>query len=192
MRNKRLALSILIALVATSGSTIAFDNKKISNDQKRVSLGFELGTSEGDAKVDRIGGSLRYNFNELFLTDNGIQGRFYAEISMAYWEGENGTTGNRDLFDFGLVPVFRISKAAVLLSPFLELGLGPHVHTKSKIENDDFDIPFAFGSHIGLGVELGRSKNFELLYRFQHLSNASLGNENPGINFHVLQLVTHF
>ena len=90
------------------------------------------------------------------------------------------------------MPVFRISKAAVLLSPFLELGLGPHVHTKSKIENDDFDIPFAFGSHIGLGVELGRSKNFELLYRFQHLSNASLGNENPGINFHVLQLVTHF
>ena len=51
---------------------------------------------------------------------------------------------------------------------------------------------FAFGSHFGLGIVLGSEKNIELLYRFQHLSNASLGDENPGINFHGLQLVTHF
>jgi hypothetical protein len=31
-----------------------------------------------------------------------------------------------------------------------------------------------------------------LLYRFQHLSNASLGDDNPGINFHVLHLGYRF
>ncbi len=192
MRNNWFAFGILIVFMVSSGSTIAFDNKKISSEQNRLSLGLELGTAEGDSQVDRIGGALRYNFNELFLTEKGIKGRFYAEFSMSYWDGENGTTDNSDLLDFGMAPVFRLSKAGIHFSPFVEVGLGPHIHTKSKIENDDFDIPFAFGSHVGLGLELGSSRKIELLYRFQHLSNASLGNENPGINFHVIQLVTHF
>ena len=181
-----------MALMFVSFDSIAFDDKKIYERQKRLSVGFELGTAEGDANVDRFGGVLRYNFEQVLQTANGIQGKFYAELSATYWDGENGTTGNDDLFDFGLTPVFRLSKKSGNFSPFVELGLGPHVHTKSKIENDDFDIPFAFGSHFGLGFELGGDGNFELLYRFQHLSNASLGDENPGINFHALQLVTHF
>ncbi|OUU75516.1 MAG: hypothetical protein CBC29_04250 [Methylococcaceae bacterium TMED69] len=192
MKYIKTLIGILVGVMFVSVDTIAFDDKKIYESQKRLSVGFELGTSEGDANVDRYGGVLRYNFEQVFQTGSGIQGRFYAELSATYWDGENGTTGNNDLFDFGMTPVFRLSKKGRNLSPFIELGLGPHVHTKSKIENEDFDIPFAFGSHFGLGLELGGDGNFELLYRFQHLSNASLGDENPGINFHALQLVTHF
>ena len=192
MKYTKTLFYILMALMFVSFDSIAFDDKKIYERQKRLSVGFELGTAEGDANVDRFGGVLRYNFEQVLQTANGIQGKFYAELSATYWDGENGTTGNDDLFDFGLTPVFRLSKKGGNFSPFVELGLGPHVHTKSKIENDDFDIPFAFGSHFGLGFELGGDGNFELLYRFQHLSNASLGDENPGINFHALQLVTHF
>lgn len=184
--------SIPIALMVVSVNTIAFDDKKIYESQNQWSAGFELGTAEGDANVDRYGGMLRYNFNQLFQTASGVKGRFYAELSATYWDGKNGTSGNDDLFDFGLTPVFRLSKKGFNFSPFLELGLGPHLHSKSKIEDEDFDIPFAFGSHFGLGLELGSDRNFEILYRFQHLSNASLGDENPGINFHALQLVTHF
>ena len=192
MKYIKALIGILVGVMFVSVDTIAFDDKKIYESQKRLSVGFELGTSEGDANVDRYGGVLRYNFEQVFQTRSGIQGRFYAELSATYWDGDNGTTGNNDLFDFGMTPVFRLSKKGRNLSPFIELGLGPHVHTKSKIENEDFDIPFAFGSHFGLGFELGGDGNFELLYRFQHLSNASLGDENPGINFHALQLVTHF
>jgi len=192
MKYIKILFGILFIVMFVPVETIAFDDKKIYESQKRLSVGFEFGTAEGDANVDRYGGVLRYNFDQVYQTTGGIEGRFYAELSATYWDGENGTTGNNDLFDFGMTPVFRLSKKGANLSPFVELGLGAHVHTKSKIESDDFDIPFAFGSHFGIGLELGGDGNLELLYRFQHLSNASLGDENPGINFHALQLVTHF
>ena len=192
MIDNKIILTIFLTLVFVSGEVWAFDNKKVPVEKNKFSLGVEIGTAEGDANVDRFGGLLRYNFDKRVLINSGLNGRFYAEFSAAYWDGEAGTTGNKDFFDFGLTPVFRLSKTGMNLSPFVEFGLGPHVHTKSKIENDDFDIPFAFGSHIGLDFELGSAGKFELLYRFQHLSNASLGDENPGINFHAVQLVTHF
>ena len=192
MKFLNMLFGIFAVLMFVSLNTFAFDDKKIYESQRRLSVGFELGTAEGDANVDRYGGVLRYNFDQLFQSATNIEGRFYAELSATYWDGKNGTTGNDDLFDFGMTPVFRLSKIGLNFSPFVELGLGAHIHTKSKIENEDFDIPFAFGSHFGLGIVLGSEKNIELLYRFQHLSNASLGDENPGINFHGLQLVTHF
>ena len=55
-----------------------------------------------------------------------------------------------------------------------------------------YDIPFAFGSHVGLGARLGDNGAYELMYRYQHQSNAGLGERNPGINFHVLSLGMHF
>jgi hypothetical protein len=32
----------------------------------------------------------------------------------------------------------------------------------------------------------------DLGYRYQHLSNAGLGDSNPGINFHLVRLAYHF
>ena len=78
------------------------------------------------------------------------------------------------------------------ISPFFEFGLGAHVHTDDSIGNKNFDIPFAFGSHVGGGLRFGSQAQYELIYRFQHLSNAGLGDDNPGINFHVLSLGYRF
>jgi lipid A 3-O-deacylase len=77
-------------------------------------------------------------------------------------------------------------------APFAEIGVGAHGHTEDGISDEDFDIPFAFGSHIGLGARFGAQGRYEVIYRFQHLSNAGLGDENPGINFHAVQLGYHF
>ena len=117
----------------------------------------------------------------------------YLELGITYWDGREGTTGQDDLVDFGLTPVLRWQHDTTGgLAPFAEFGLGVHGYTEDGISDEDFDIPFAFGTHLGVGARFGANGRYELVYRYQHQSNAGLGDENPGINFHVVQLGYHF
>ena len=154
----------------------------------------EGGMTESDKDAERYGGAVRWNLGGSWWRTGDWSVASYLELSVTYWDGEPGRTGEDDLVDFGLTPVLRWQRdpSQVGLAPFLELGLGVHGHTEDGIGNKDFDIPFAFGSHFGAGARFGAGGRYELVYRFQHLSNAGLGDDNPGINFHVLQLGYHF
>ena len=187
-------LSVLAWLVVgfSSWQSFAFESLKISDPVKKYSFLLEGGTAEGDAEADRFGGFLRYNFDKPLVQTQEWEGVTYLEFSISYWDGENGRTNTDSLVDFGLTPVFRFQKKVSGFIPFAEIGLGAHLHTEDGIGDENFDIPFAFGSHFGLGFRFGPESNYELVYRFQHLSNASLGDDNPGINFHGVLLGFHF
>ena len=47
---------------------------------------------------------------------------------------------------------------------------------------------FQFGNHIGVGYRFGAKGSYDLGYRFQHLSNASIKRPNAGINFNQVRL----
>jgi hypothetical protein len=51
---------------------------------------------------------------------------------------------------------------------------------------------FQFGNHVGLGYRFGATNAFDLSYRFQHLSNASIKSPNAGINFHQVRAQYNF
>tara|TARA_Y100001934_G_C12065605_1_gene637543 strand:+ start:81 stop:629 length:549 start_codon:yes stop_codon:yes gene_type:complete len=153
----------------------------------------ELGTTEGSEDAERYGGAVRWDLGGSWWQTGDWSFGSYLEFSVTYWDGERGTEDEDDLVDFGLTPVLRYQRTPSHgLAPFIEVGAGVHVHTEDGIGNRDFDIPFAFGSHVGAGVRFGDQGRYELGYRFQHLSNAGIGDENPGINFHALQLGYHF
>lgn len=153
----------------------------------------EGGTNEGDEEVDRYGGAVRWDLPFSFGQTGDWALGTYLELSVTYWDGTNGTEGEDGLVDFGLTPVLRYQRnPAYGIAPFVELGVGAHVHTEDGIGDRDFDIPFAFGTHVGAGLRFGQQGRYELVYRFQHLSNAGIGDENPGINFHAVQLGYHF
>ena len=153
----------------------------------------EFGMSESDEDVERYGGAARWNFGGKWLQTGNWHLAAFFELSVTYWDGKPGRTSEDDLVDFGLTNVLRYQRdPAHGLAPFVELGLGAHVHTEDGIGNKDFDIPFSFGSQFGAGARFGDKGKYELVYRFQHLSNASLGDSNPGINFHAIQLGYHF
>lgn len=157
------------------------------------SIALELGTAESDEDVNRFGIALKWDWNAKWLTVGDWSLGGYWEVGANYWDGDEGRTGNDSLGDFHLTPVMRYQhNNETGFAPFVELGLGAHLHTDSEIGDKDFDIPFSFGSHLGLGAKFGAGQRYELLYRFQHLSNASLGDENPGINFHVIHLGYRF
>lgn len=47
----------------------------------------------------------------------------------------------------------------------------------------DFGYPFQFLTHAGIYVNV--ASKIRLGYRFEHMSNAGIGNSNPGLNLHV-------
>lgn len=68
--------------------------------------------------------------------------------------------------------------------PFaLVAGSSPTILSREEFVDADFGVPVQFTSHLGLYWQPG--SHFELSYRFQHMSNAGLGSQNPGLNLHM-------
>lgn len=182
MRTRFTQILLAAALASSGHSAVALD-----------SLALELGRVEGSQDVNRYGAVATWDWGVKWwqIGDWSLGG--YWEAGVDYWDGKKGRTGNDSLVDFHVTPVFRYQyTGASAVTPFAEIGVGAHGFTDDKIGNKDFDIPFAFGSHFGAGFRFGEKKQYEVLYRFQHLSNAGLGDKNPGINFHLIHLGYHF
>jgi hypothetical protein len=62
-------------------------------------------------------------------------------------------------------------------------GVGFTALGRSHYEGRDFGTPFQFNEHIGLNWE--PTPRFFVGYRFQHMSNAHLALQNPGLNLHM-------
>jgi lipid A 3-O-deacylase len=177
-----LAMCAVLSVGATSVHAFALNR-----------IAFEFGTEEDDSTIDRYGGllSVDWGVNWFAVGDWYLGGYFEAGVS--YWDSEPGSTGNDSLVDFHVTPVFRWQRSVDTgFAPFIEAGVGPHGYTESAIEDKDFTLEFAFGSHVGAGLRFGDQGRFEVMYRFQHQSNADLGDDNPGIDFHLVQIGYHF
>ena len=154
----------------------------------------EGGVTEDRVDAQRYGGAFRWELKPQWWQIGNWHLGSYVELSIDYWDAATGgTTGKDDLVDIGVTPVLRYQRDPTHgFAPFIEFGVGVHGHSRTGIENKDFDIPFAFGEHLGLGARFGEGGKYELIYRYQHQSNAGLGDLNPGINFHSLSLGLHF
>lgn len=71
----------------------------------------------------------------------------------------------------------------------LEYGFRPAWLFASELGGDDFGGPIQFSNHIGTTLNRGP---VALSYRFQHLSNASLYDDNPGLDLHMVGLGVRF
>ena len=68
----------------------------------------------------------------------------------------------------------------------LEGGVSPTLLSSYKFETRSFGTDIQFTSHVGLNWDF--AAHWRLGYRFQHMSNASLSRDNPGLNLHLLAL----
>lgn len=74
--------------------------------------------------------------------------------------------------------------------PFeLEAGFRPAWLVESEYGREDFGGSIQFISHVGATL---RFSPFALSYRFQHLSNAGIYGENPGLNLHLFGIGASF
>ena len=185
MKAIALSASLIFALSATTVAP-AFDLSPST-------VTIEGGLTEDSVDAQRYGVNLRWDLPVQLFQVGDWHMVSLVEFGINVWDGDHGRTGEDSLVDFGLTPVFRYQMDPKRgFAPFVEAGAGLHLHTQNGLDDKDFDIPFAFGSHVGLGARFGGDGGYELMYRYQHQSNAGLGDRNPGINFHVLSLGMHF
>ncbi len=68
----------------------------------------------------------------------------------------------------------------------LDGGISPTMLSANDFETKDIGSYFQFSSH--LGVQWDLTSHLRASYRFQHMSNAGLSSDNPGLNLHLVSL----
>ena len=154
----------------------------------------ELGRSDnGDnTNMARIG--MQWDWKKQWFTEGDWLLTGYWEASAGSWNGQNHGGNNYNTVDIGFTPIFRLQQKNLSgFAPYVEGGIGIHLLSDTHITADrEFSTAFQFGDHLGAGLRFGDKHQIDLGYRFQHLSNASIKDPNPGINFSQIRLGYHF
>ena len=155
------------------------------------SMSFMVGTDDDsiDATIYRLG--LQNRWKRTWFNGGAWNVGGYWDAEIAYIEADAAQGQNDDLYDISLTPVFRMQRDTALssgVSPFAEAGIGAHLLSETSLANKRYSTAFQFGSLIGMGLGFGRHGQYELGYRYQHISNASIKRPNDGLNLHMLRL----
>ena len=153
--------------------------------------GMSLEIGNGDA-VDMARVGVQWDWKKRWFQGSDWHLGGYWDLAGGYWQRSGAAAGeHEDLFDIGFTPVLRIQPNG-LGGPYVEAGIGLHLLSHSSIGDRRMSTAFQFGDHLGIGYRFGTKGSYDLGYRFQHLSNASIKRPNPGINFHQIRLQYNF
>lgn len=180
MNNKRFWMLAWAAVLAVAGSAHAVD-------------GVSVEVGNGDATdMWRVGA--QWNWDQKWFTGGDWVLGGYWDLSLGAWDGDSNAGGNKNITEAGLTPVFRWQqKTPSGLAPYLEGAIGFHLLSKTRINaKREFGSAFQFGTHVGAGIRFGDRRQFDLGYRYQHLSNGGIKNPNDGINFNQLRFAYSF
>lgn len=166
--------------VLFSGSVFAVDG-----------VSFELGNGK---ETDTVRVGAIFNFERQWFTEGDWLVSGFWETTAGRWQGHSAVGNNQTITDLAVTPVFRLQqKNPAGISPYLEGAIGFHLISPTYIyDNRHFASSFQFGDHLGAGVLLGDHHQFDLGYRFQHLSNGGIKEPNQGINLNEVHFIYHF
>jgi len=118
--------------------------------------------------------------------------RLQAEVDMAGWDTLGGMN-KQDLVEFGLSPIVRLEKHGDYFVPFIEGSVGVRVLSHAGTSDQHrMGSAFQFADMVGVGVSFGKYADTEVGFRFQHISNASIKEPNPGSNFYTAYMRYRF
>ncbi|MGQ0657919.1 MAG: acyloxyacyl hydrolase [Chromatiales bacterium] len=152
----------------------------------------EVGTEEQE--TIRGGAALQWQWSRQWFNERAWHLGGAWEASLSYWNDDEGRSGTGSLAEVGFTPVLQLTRHSAFggIIPYFEGGVGVHLRSETEIGDRHFDLPFAFGLLGGAGLLMGPQGQYQLGYRFEHQSNADLGDTNPGMDFHLLRLGYHF
>ncbi|MCX7192196.1 MAG: acyloxyacyl hydrolase [Proteobacteria bacterium] len=152
---------------------------------------FELGNG---SSTDTARAGAIFNFERQWFTEGDWLVAGFWEATAGQWQGRSAAGNNQTITDLAVTPVFRLQqKNPSSFSPYLEGAIGFHLISPTFIyANRQFGSAFQFGDHVGAGVRFGEHQQFDLGYRYQHISNGGLKKPNQGINLNELHFVYHF
>ncbi len=182
-------LFILMFLSLTATHASAMDGFFIEYGRGNASVI----SSSSMVDMYRVGAQWKWDKSWLNEGHWGITG--FWEASLGSWRGYKPDANNQTITDIGITPVFRLAqKVGSGMMPYLEGGLlGMHLISPTSIYSGrNFSTAFQFGHTVGFGVSLGEHRQFDLGYRFQHLSNGNIKKPNNGVDFNQIHLAYRF
>jgi lipid A 3-O-deacylase len=152
-------------------------------------VSIELGTGDS-TDMGRVG--VQWDWNKRWLQTGEWHVGGYWEASIGRWHRDTNAVGqNSNLTDVGFTPVFRFQRND-LKGPYAEAAVGFHWLSRTQIGDKRMSTQFQFGDHLGAGYRFGDKGQYDLGFRYQHLSNGGIKRPNNGINFSQVRLQYHF
>jgi hypothetical protein len=172
--------TLLVSAMLFSSSVLAVDG---------VSVEYGTGHATDMARV-----CVLLDWDRQWFTEGNWLVTGLWEVSLGSWRGKSAAGDNQNIIDIGLTPVFRLQqKYFAGFAPYAEGAIGFHLISPTFINAErKFGSSFQGGDHIGFGVRFGDLYQFDLGYRFQHLSNGGIKQPNHGINFNQIRFSYHF
>lgn len=186
--HKQLILAIGIFVLGTMGRVLA--DEAVPGEEPppafRVAATgarFGLGVSGHGAAFHQSEAYLKFQLPWSWKYDSGFRLEPTAEISCGcLWDGhDQGVVA-------ALGPGLRVGYKKLPL--FLEGGINPTVISPYQYPTRNFGCNMQFTSY--LSVRWDVMPRVQVGYRYQHMSNASLAQPNPGLNLHMFSLGWNF
>jgi lipid A 3-O-deacylase len=153
-----------------------------------------IGASLSEAIISNIppslhGYSLLLNYHPPSLVWNQFSLYFDGGFSR-FWV--NSTPNNKSLNIYSAAPVIRYTWESLRpLTPYLELSIGPAYLSRTRLENRNLGIHFAFQDRLGMGILLSSSQRCAIGMHALHYSNARLSSHNSGITISLMLDVSY-
>ena len=145
--------------------------------------------SGNSTDMGRIG--LQWDWKKRWFQGQNWHVGGYWDLSAGYWDLGARPGQNDNIAEIGLTPVFRLQQND-LKGLYAEAAIGFHLLSRTSIGDRRFSTRFQFGDHLGIGYRFGAKGEYDLSYRFQHLSNGGIKKPNDGINFSQIRFQYHF
>lgn len=178
---------LLTAAICLAGSS------PLSQAADRAGLSVAAANGQSDTTTLRVG--LHSYWDKSWWQTQKWQVSGYWEAQLGYWDSDKGGAKHNNLAEIALTPVFRleqINPTAGNWSPYIEAGIGLHLLSNTSIGDQNLSSVVQFGSLAGMGFRFGEASRYQLGYRFQHVSNASLKQPNDGMNLNEIRLAIDY
>jgi lipid A 3-O-deacylase len=94
-----------------------------------------------------------------------------------------GGENKRTILAVGATPILRMQRPTRDLIPFVEFGAGLRLLSATTLDNKRYSSAFQFGELIGVGLQFGPRRAYEVAVRLEHISNGNIKKPNDGIGF---------
>jgi hypothetical protein len=183
--------ALVVGAFCLGSACASADPSNNSGNANTFGIQFAGGVADHDIKKADLG--LVWDPGLNWWEIGGFHFTVVGEAHAAYWDIQEDHATHPDIWEFGLTPVFRFIKSSGWFRPYVEAGVGVRFLSHVR-ETDDrtFSTSFQFADMVGIGAQFGTHQQYQGGFRFQHVSNASIKDPNPGANFSEIYVQYNF
>lgn len=140
----------------------------------------EAGSGDSSVEVYKVG--LQKNFNKIWMASDTGKVTGFWELGFSFWNADNEPDKDMQVVSFAPVLVYEFNNSSSRIHPYIDGGIGVAYLSETRIADIDLGMHFQFESRFSFGVRLGVQQQHDLSISARHVSNASLDDENDGMN----------